>query len=209
MIRLFDEKTEFFFSFIIKDKISKDITILTPTNTWQAYNDWGGASFYKYNLNKKIKKTNVNILSLDRPNPCSSPFRKYGHLADQEIYFYEWITEKNYSYSTIDDLDLHNNYDLSKTKVLIINNHSEYWTEGMLNNLENYLSKGGNLINLSGNNIFWKSIISNNQIDNWYECALKNGAYGGKISGAGGGGFLTLIIDSKMESVKACLYFPS
>ena len=44
------------------------------------------------------------------------------------------------------------------------------------------------------------SKISNNQIDNWYECALKNGAYGGKISGAGGGGFLTLIIDSKMES---------
>ncbi len=44
------------------------------------------------------------------------------------------------------------------------------------------------------------SKISNKQIDNWYECALKNGAYGGKISGAGGGGFLTLIIDSKMES---------
>jgi len=165
MIKLFDKKTEFFFSFIIKNKVSEKITILTPTNTWQAYNKWGGASFYKYDLNTKIKKTNVNILSLNRPNLSSSPFQKSNHLADQEIYFYQWINKNKYSYSTIDDLDLHNNYDLSKTKALVINNHSEYWTENMLNNLQNYLSKGGNLINLSGNNLFWKSVISNNQIE--------------------------------------------
>ena len=34
--------------------------------------------------------------------------------------------------------------------------------------------------------------ISNPQIDAWYELAKQNGAIGGKISGAGGGGFLTL-----------------
>ena len=165
MIKLFDDKSEFFFSFIIKDKISKNITILTPTNTWQAYNDWGGASFYNYNLDKKIKKTNVNILNLNRPNLSTSPFKKSGHLADQEIYFYKWINENNYNCSTIDDFDLHNDYNLSKTKILVINNHSEYWTESMFKNLQNYLFKGGNLINLSGNNIFWKSIINNNQIE--------------------------------------------
>jgi D-glycero-alpha-D-manno-heptose-7-phosphate kinase len=32
--------------------------------------------------------------------------------------------------------------------------------------------------------------MSNPQIDEWYECARKNGALGGKIVGAGGGGFL-------------------
>jgi D-glycero-alpha-D-manno-heptose-7-phosphate kinase len=32
--------------------------------------------------------------------------------------------------------------------------------------------------------------ISNPQIDQWYELALKNGAVGGKLIGAGGGGFL-------------------
>jgi len=165
MIKLFDLKSEFYFSFIIKEKPSKEITILTPTNTWQAYNDWGGSSFYKYNLNKKIKKTNTNILHTLRPNPSSSPFQKSGHLADQEIYFYKWITENKYDYTTIEDLDLHNNYDLSKTKILVINNHSEYWTEKMFINLQNYLSRGGNLVNLSGNNIFWKSVINNYQIE--------------------------------------------
>ncbi len=32
--------------------------------------------------------------------------------------------------------------------------------------------------------------VTNNQIDKWYSTALKNGAIGGKILGAGGGGFL-------------------
>ena len=34
------------------------------------------------------------------------------------------------------------------------------------------------------------------KIDGWYVKALKHGALGGKISGAGGGGFLILIADS-------------
>jgi D-glycero-alpha-D-manno-heptose-7-phosphate kinase len=34
--------------------------------------------------------------------------------------------------------------------------------------------------------------ISNPEIDDWYERARKHGAMGGKISGAGGGGFLLL-----------------
>ena len=32
--------------------------------------------------------------------------------------------------------------------------------------------------------------VSNPEIDNWYELAMKNGAIGGKVVGAGGGGFL-------------------
>jgi D-glycero-alpha-D-manno-heptose-7-phosphate kinase len=43
--------------------------------------------------------------------------------------------------------------------------------------------------------------ISNPQIDAWYELARQNGAIGGKISGAGGGGFLMLYC----EANKTCL----
>ena len=39
--------------------------------------------------------------------------------------------------------------------------------------------------------------VSNSLIDNYYEDALKSGAYGGKILGAGGGGFLFLIAPKK------------
>ena len=32
--------------------------------------------------------------------------------------------------------------------------------------------------------------MSNPKIDDWYQLAIKNGAIGGKLVGAGGGGFL-------------------
>lgn len=41
--------------------------------------------------------------------------------------------------------------------------------------------------------------MSNHQINEWYEIALKNGAIGGKMIGAGGGGFLMFYADDKMK----------
>ena len=37
--------------------------------------------------------------------------------------------------------------------------------------------------------------MSNLQIDNWYELALRNGALGGKVMGAGGGGFMLFCVE--------------
>lgn len=49
--------------------------------------------------------------------------------------------------------------------------------------------------------------VTNSVIDNAYEKALAAGAYGGKISGAGGGGFLTLIVEpSRRDSVRKALH---
>ena len=45
------------------------------------------------------------------------------------------------------------------------------------------------------------SKITNKSIDHWYSKSLEYGAFGGKISGAGGGGFLTLIVDPKKQSI--------
>lgn len=41
--------------------------------------------------------------------------------------------------------------------------------------------------------------MSNPQIDEWYDLALKNGALGGKMIGAGGGGFLMFYADNKVK----------
>jgi D-glycero-alpha-D-manno-heptose-7-phosphate kinase len=48
--------------------------------------------------------------------------------------------------------------------------------------------------------------ITNPQIDAWYELAKRNGAIGGKISGAGGGGFLTLYCEEKASQVREALH---
>lgn len=41
--------------------------------------------------------------------------------------------------------------------------------------------------------------MSNPKIDEWYDLALKNGALGGKMIGAGGGGFLMFYADDKVR----------
>lgn len=41
--------------------------------------------------------------------------------------------------------------------------------------------------------------MSNGKIDEWYELGLKNGAVGGKLIGAGGGGFLMFYTEDKMK----------
>jgi D-glycero-alpha-D-manno-heptose-7-phosphate kinase len=39
--------------------------------------------------------------------------------------------------------------------------------------------------------------MSSTQIDQWYDCAMANGALGGKLIGAGGGGFLMFYAGDK------------
>jgi D-glycero-alpha-D-manno-heptose-7-phosphate kinase len=48
--------------------------------------------------------------------------------------------------------------------------------------------------------------VSNSAIDAMYDCARKAGAYGGKITGAGGGGYLLLYCPvSKQDDVRCAL----
>lgn len=47
--------------------------------------------------------------------------------------------------------------------------------------------------------------MTNSQIDKWHSLALKNGAVGGKLIGAGGGGFLLFIADDKEKLIKTMI----
>ena len=44
--------------------------------------------------------------------------------------------------------------------------------------------------------------VTNNQIDSIYNTALDNGAIGGKISGAGGGGFFTFYCNKDHQKLR-------
>tara|TARA_B100001105_G_C22380294_1_gene439338 strand:+ start:648 stop:1655 length:1008 start_codon:yes stop_codon:yes gene_type:complete len=51
------------------------------------------------------------------------------------------------------------------------------------------------------------SEITNKKITSWYEKAINNGALGGKLLGAGGGGFLLIISDQKSKNqIKKALF---
>jgi len=47
--------------------------------------------------------------------------------------------------------------------------------------------------------------ITNPQIDAWYQLARQHGAIGGKISGAGGGGFLMLYCEERKPELREAM----
>jgi D-glycero-alpha-D-manno-heptose-7-phosphate kinase len=61
-------------------------------------------------------------------------------------------------------------------------------------------------------NVHWEhkkkrsTSMSNGRIDEWYSLAMKNGAVGGKLIGAGGGGFLLFYTEDKMKLRHALLH---
>ncbi|MBA4496029.1 N,N-dimethylformamidase beta subunit family domain-containing protein [Paenactinomyces guangxiensis] len=186
--RLYDQlENEFYVSFLIS-RIDKNIpkqqriAVLSSTNTWAAYNTWGGASLYQYFYEEDIRPAYAQMVSTERPNPAASPMGNPEHLANAEKLILGWLEKNHYPYSVISDWDLDQNPDLLDSfGTLIINTHGEYWTESMYDALERFLNRGGNLLTLSGNAIYWKTVLKKDkpEVRKKFGYHLLNGERGG------------------------------
>ena len=181
---------EFFIPITIKNNKNKnDILVLSNINTWEAYNPWTGSSneisLYKWNFNENLydvnKKYSVSgkscFVNFNRPNKKISGLIKkrlnksydehhWDPRCTGEYYLLEWLDTNSYNYDVVTDFDLHNNSEiLDNYKCFIIHNHAEYWTKEMVKQLYKFIKNGGNLMNLAGNAIFWKTTINNNQLE--------------------------------------------
>ncbi len=146
---------------------SKQILVLASTNTWQAYNSWGGASQYIYDESTNEYVTQpAQIVSFHRPNRMAHPIGNDGHLVNAELHLIGWLERNGYSYDIAADIDLHEDDRLlNRYHLVIINVHSEYWSSDMLVNLKAYLNQGGSLAYLGGNGIYWRVTLQDNQIE--------------------------------------------
>ena len=138
---------------------------------------FGGLSKFQINKNGKVKSSRLNL-----------PKNTLDKLSDNLMLFFT-----GYSRSSSKILSSQEN----KTKMKNTNlTKNLMQTQREVNKIENFLIKGklddyGNLLREH-----WirkkerSNLMSNNYIDKIYDFALKNGAIGGKIVGAGGGGFL-------------------
>ena len=171
-----------YISFVIKSEIPSpnEILVLANTNTWQAYNDWSGQSFYEYTLNMEVE--NSKIVSFHRPNVTDSPIGSKGHLVNAELHLLRWMEKNNYQYDVVADYDLHLAENLlEQYKVLILNVHPEYWSLTMRLQLYNYIQGGGKLMYLGGNGVYWKVGLKYNRME-----VKKNGGLHTFGGGAGG-----------------------
>ncbi|MGG1630847.1 N,N-dimethylformamidase beta subunit family domain-containing protein [Rossellomorea sp. NRS-1567] len=167
--RIYDDSgKEFYIMFTIRNSSNPKpkLAVLANTFTWEAYNRWGGGSFYGYKIEDGTGRTNAQILNFQRPNPQINPYEDSIHLPYAEKFLLSWLEKNGYAYDVISEYDLHHHPEiLQEYETLALNSHSEYWTTGMYDEFEAFLKKGGNVLNLSANSIYWKVAVKENQIE--------------------------------------------
>ena len=162
------------------------IALLFATNTWKAYSGapfgpaWPGvfanvgnkgfqpkpadplAAYCFYRFHRAGQPTYQ--LGWRLPWPATSPYALasapevgYGHLSRADRFTQRWLTQQGYRFDALSDLDLHQNHDaLAGAKVLFIVGHSEYWTREAMQRVREFLDRGGNVVCLSGNTMYWR-----------------------------------------------------
>lgn len=169
-----------YITFIVKAKVGEEseLLVLSATNTWQAYNTWGGSfgsSLYRIpGLDPDLPNgeskcggdTTCNpFVHYQRPNRAT-PTNLNSDLIGGERHVLDWLRQKLQPYDLVSDVDVHRDPSLlNKYKAVLINGHAEYWTEKMYTGFESYLDQGGNVIYLTGNGIYWKTTIQGDQIE--------------------------------------------
>jgi len=122
------------------------ILIQLSTNTYNAYNNWGGYSLYAYNGRGGNQGHRVSF-----QRPPASQFFKW------EYPFVRWAERNGYQLDYAVNADLESHPEILEHYPLVLSvGHDEYWSTPMRDHLEKYISDGGNVAFFSGNVCCWQ-----------------------------------------------------
>ncbi len=153
---------------------ASEITLLVPTLTWQAYANlgrdetWPGLSHYALHSDGSP----VAVTTALRPSQTFAPSARLeveagdgfatgvnaAHLMLADLYAWWWLRrEFPGRVGVTDDRDLHlrGEASLRGVRVLVLSAHPEYWTAAMLDAIQAHLARGGSVVYLGGNGLYW------------------------------------------------------
>lgn len=139
--------------FVVRDDASNsELLFQTADTTWQAYNSYGGNSFYTGSPAGRAYK-----LSYNRPfnTRAGSP---EDWVFNGEYPMIRWLEANGYdvSYTTGVDTD-RRGAELTEHRVFLSVGHDEYWSGVQRTNVETARALGVHLAFFSGNEVFWKT----------------------------------------------------
>jgi hypothetical protein len=151
-------------------KPARDARILLQlcTNTYNAYNRWGGSSLYGGTRGV------VRRVSFERPYLGFLPEENFTNLYSGwrrwEQPFVQWAEAAGYVMDFAVNSDLEFRPGVLKGYRLVLSvGHDEYWSAPMRDHLEAFIGKGGNVAFFSGNTCFWqvRSEAGGRALENW------------------------------------------
>lgn len=139
------------------------VLVVEPTNTWHAYDDFDGDSWYldpavhAIDLTHPFAASRVN----GKPVPAGLPeqFQRF------DVGFLRWYWHSGYQADFVSDDDLErlsSAGQLSRYRLIVFAGHEEYVTSHTFDLITAYRNAGGNLAFLSANNFFYKVKVSGN-----------------------------------------------
>lgn len=141
-----DGRTAFFVIRAKKPGVNAKILLQLTTNTYNAYDNWGGYSLYAFNSEGGRQG---NKVSFSRPITSTA--------SEWEIPFIRWAEQNGYKleYAVNSDLEFHPEL-LDHYQLVVSVGHDEYWSAPMRDNIERFISTGGNLVFFGGNSLTWQ-----------------------------------------------------
>jgi hypothetical protein len=149
--------------FVVRDDASSsDLLYQTSDTTWQAYNNYGGFSFYEGGGGgeRGAPKISYNrpMLTRDIAGGASESQQGVTWVFGAEYPLVRWLEANGYdlSYSTGVDTDRRGNL-LQRHKAFVSSGHDEYWSAAQRANVEAALASGVNLAFFTANTMYWKT----------------------------------------------------
>lgn len=157
------------------------ILLVLGTNTWHAYNDFGGTNLYNGGTQVSLQRPMAagylskppgfgrRVASIHPPDPQIAAHIGYmlvnglsqwagsAGWPNWEQPFVAWAEAEGYDFDVATNADLDRDPELLGRYALMLSvGHDEYWSGPMRDTVEAFIAAGGNVAFLSGNTSFWQ-----------------------------------------------------
>ncbi|MCB0951347.1 MAG: hypothetical protein KDB13_01175, partial [Microthrixaceae bacterium] len=170
--------------FVVRPRIgapTAPVLLALSTNTWHAYNDFGGRNLYTGGTAVSLQRpmspgylhkppgAGRRVTTIQVPDPEMAAHRGYlqlNHLSpyagsagwpDWELPFLAWAQREGYAVDVVTNADLEDHPQLLARpgdggySLYLSVGHDEYWSGPMRDTVEGFIASGGNAAFLSGN----------------------------------------------------------
>jgi len=164
----------------------QSVLLVLATNTWNAYNTWGGRSLYtgghQVSFRRPFGRGMLCRASVERDDRKARPVRRGERPdIDGEIFqnyrtahgypsaigsagwftherrFVEWAYRNGFSFDMAVSADLETVPDLADGYDLVLSvGHDEYWSATARDAIDTHIGGGANFASFSGNTMFWQ-----------------------------------------------------
>ena len=176
--------------FVVRPSPGARTVLALSTNTWHAYNDFGGPNLYTGGTHVAMQRPMApgylhkppgkgrRVTGTGEPDPQNAAHIGYiqvNHLSgyagsagwpDWELPFIAWAEREGFEIGVCTNADLEEHPEVLEGADLYLSvGHDEYWTRGMRDTVESFIARGGNAAFFSGNTSFWQVRIEGDDRD--------------------------------------------